>query len=90
MAIHCVIKYNAGMTKLWKKGKSNKIKLLQYERMKNVSENILKCSACGKTFTNSYSLKDIPKVYIGKNFSINWFKRLKLVNIVVGVVPIVN
>ena len=57
MAIHCVIKYNAGMTKLWKKGKSNKIKLLQDERMKNASENVLKCSACGKTFTNSYFLE---------------------------------
>ena len=57
MAIHCVIKYNAGMTKLWKKGKSNKITLLQDKRMKNASENVLKCSACGKTFTNSYFLE---------------------------------
>ena len=41
----------------WKKVKSNKIELLQDERMKNASENVLKCSACGKTFTNSYFLE---------------------------------
>ena len=31
--------------------------MLQDERMKNASENVLKCSACGKTFTNSYFLE---------------------------------